>query len=141
MLDPRSTENTAAPSVAATIEPSSSPSLVSRLSSHEAARPTIAAVAAVPTMASAALGLSTGLISLQPAARPPSNRISARATTPIVRASSTSDALWPKSINPSTSEPISMPRQEEQHQARHPQAARDERGSDAEARAARRPPG
>src|SRR5680860_1032708 len=52
---------------------------------------------------------STGRISLKPAARPPSNRISASATTPIVRASSTSSREPPKSIRPRTSDPSSMP--------------------------------
>src|SRR5215211_4852018 len=110
MLDPRSTEKTAAPSVAATIEPSNSPWSVLRSSSQPAARPTIAPVATVPRVASERLGHSTGRISSQPAASPPSNRISARAITPIVRASSTSWGERPKSIRPSPSDPIAIPR-------------------------------
>jgi hypothetical protein len=45
-------------------------------------------VPSVPSTASESEGLSTGRISSKPAVRPPSNRISASATTPIVRASS-----------------------------------------------------
>src|SRR5918999_2806393 len=104
-LEPRSTEKIAAPSVASTIDPSSRPSSVSRPSSQVAASPTTAAVISVPNVASEMLGQSTGRISPQPAARPPSNRIRTSAITPIVRASSTSS----KSIQPSPSEPISIP--------------------------------
>src|SRR5215211_1061169 len=110
MLEPRSTENTAAASVDATIDPSSSPSSVLRSSSQTAAKPTTTAVRMVPANASETLGPSTGRISPQPAASPPSNRISARAITPIVRASSTSWGERPKSIRPSPSDPIAIPR-------------------------------
>ena len=85
-VEPRSSANIAAPSVDAMIEPSSSPSSVSRSNSQTAAMPVIAAVARVPTRASEMAGLSTGRISSKPAISPPSNRISASATMPIVRA-------------------------------------------------------
>src|SRR5436190_2318752 len=110
MLDPRRTEKTAAPSVAATIEPSSRPSSVLRSSSTAAIRPTIAAVPTVPTTASERLGQRTGRISSQPAASPPSNRIRASAITPIRRASSTSWSEWPKSTSDRPSEPRTIPR-------------------------------
>ena len=108
--DPRSTEKMAALSVAETIEPSSSPSSVVRSSSHAAARPTITACATVAKMASITLVRSTGRISPQPEARPPSNRMNTSAITPIVRASSTSLSLPPKWISPSPSEPMAMAR-------------------------------
>ena len=87
-VDPRSSAKIAAPSVEATIEPSSSPSSVPRSNSQTAAMPVIAAVAKVPTTARLIAGRSTGRISSKPAISPPSNRISASATIPIVRASS-----------------------------------------------------
>src|ERR1700742_191988 len=106
MLDPRRIEKTAAPSVAQTIEPSSRPSSVLRSSSQVATRPTITAVSSVPSDASVTLGQTTGLISLQPQAKPPSNRIIASAMMPIVGARRPSS----NSIQPSPSDPISIPR-------------------------------
>ena len=50
--------------------------------------PQMMQVPSVPTIASPSDGRSTGRISSKPAVRPPSNRIRASATTPIVRASS-----------------------------------------------------
>jgi hypothetical protein len=70
------------------IAPISMPSSVGRSNSHEAANPQITHVPSVPTIASDSEDRRTGLISSKPAVRPPSNRISASATTPIVRASS-----------------------------------------------------
>ena len=87
-VEPRSTEKTAAPSVAARIEPSSRPSSAEKSNSQEAVSPAITAVASVPRKARLSEGRSTGRISPQPDPRPPSNRISARAMTPTVRASS-----------------------------------------------------
>ena len=84
--DPRSRAKTAAPSVEAMIEPSSSPSSVEKSNSQEAARPATRAVIAVPNTASESDGTSTGRISCQPAVSPPSNRISARASTPTASA-------------------------------------------------------
>ncbi len=110
MLDPRKTEKIAALSVQATIDPSSIPSSVLRSSSHDAVNPTRAAVTTVPRVASETLTPSTGLISFHPAASPPSKRISASATIPIVLASSTSSSVPPKSTSPSTSEPMNIPR-------------------------------
>ena len=102
---PRSSENTAAPSVEETIEPSSSPSSVENPNSHEAANPVTTAVISVPGSASPIAGRSTGRISPQPAVSPPSNRISASAITPIV------SARWKSSnaIRPRPSDPIAMP--------------------------------
>src|SRR5215210_4385804 len=105
-LEPRSTENIAALSVEATIEPSRSAGSTERSSRRAAASPTMTAVATVPVVASETAGARTGRISDHPAARPPSNRISASATTPTVRVSSKSS----KSISPSPSEPIAIPR-------------------------------
>ena len=82
----RSTAKMAAPSVAAMIEPSSSPSVSDRSSSTIAATPPIAAVRRVPKSARLIAGRSTGRMSSQPAVRPPSKRISASAITPIVSA-------------------------------------------------------
>ena len=87
-VEPRSSAKIAAPSVDAMIEPSSSPSSVLRSNSQTAAIPVIAAVANVPTSARPIAGRRTGRISSKPAISPPSNRISASATMPIVRASS-----------------------------------------------------
>ena len=78
----------AAPSVDEMIAPSSIPSSVERSNSHAAAKPQMTQVPSVPTIASDSDGRSTGRISSKPAVSPPSNRISASATTPIVRASS-----------------------------------------------------
>ncbi len=87
-VEPRSSAKIAAPSVEAMIEPSSRPSSVERSNSQTAAMPVIAAVANVPSTASPIAGRRTGRISAKPAVSPPSNRISASATTPIERASS-----------------------------------------------------
>ena len=78
----------AAPSVDATIEPSSRPSSVPKSNSHTAARPETAAVMKVPTRARLIAGRNTGRISPKPALSPPSNRIRPSATTPTLRASS-----------------------------------------------------
>ena len=56
--------------------------------SHAATSPVSTAVPIVPMKASRTAGRSTGPISAHPDASPPSNRISASAITPIVRASS-----------------------------------------------------
>ena len=103
---PRRTANTAAASVAATVEPSSMASSAVRSRIRPATTAVTAAVSTVPTVARAIEVHSTGRISLKPLERPPSNRISASAMIPIWRASSKSS----KSIQPSPSEPISMPR-------------------------------
>ena len=103
--DPRSSEKTAAPSVEATIEPTSRPSSVEKPNSHDAAKPVTTAVISVPGSASPIAGRSTGRISPQPAVSPPSNRIRASAITPIVSASSKSS----NAISPIPSEPIAMP--------------------------------
>src|SRR4051812_21849502 len=103
--EPRSTANTAAASVAATVEPSSSAGSGSRSRMAAAATAVRPAVATVPTVASAIEVRSTGRISLHPEDRPPSKRISARATMPAWRASSKSL----KSIQPVPSVPISIP--------------------------------
>ena len=81
--DPCSSANTAAPSVEARIEPSSSPSSVDRSNSTAAARPVTTAVTAVPTTASPSDGRSTGAAPASPVARPPSKRIAASARTPM----------------------------------------------------------
>ena len=70
------------------MEPSSRPSSVVRSNSQLAARPQIIAVPIVPTTASEIAVGSTGRTSSRPEVRPPSKRISARAMTPTVRASS-----------------------------------------------------
>ena len=79
--------------------------MVEKPNSHEANRPVTAAVTSVPTSARPAAGRRTGRISPQPAARPPSNRISASATTPTASASLKS-SKW---IQPMPSDPTSMP--------------------------------
>ncbi len=84
--EPRSIAKIAAPSVEATIDPSSSPCSSGKPNSHAAASPQIAAVISVPSSARLITGLRTGRISPKPAARPPSNTISASATTPTSRA-------------------------------------------------------
>ena len=105
-VEPRSTANTAAASVAATVEPSSSAGSGSRSRISAAATAVSPAVASVPSVARMIDVFSTGRISSKPLESPPSNRISATATMPAWRASSKSS----KSIQPSPSEPISMPR-------------------------------
>src|SRR5919201_2050590 len=75
-LEPRSRAKIAAGSVAATIEPSSSPRRIERSRSQVAASPANSAVRIVPTTASDSAGPSTGRISPKPALRPPSNRTS-----------------------------------------------------------------
>ena len=87
-IEPRSSAKIAAPSVDATIEPSSRPSSVPKSNSHAAASPDTAAVRKVPTRARLSAGRSTGRISPKPAVSPPSNRIRPSATTPMLRASS-----------------------------------------------------
>ena len=87
-VEPRRTENTAALSVAARIDPRSNPSSTEKSNSQAAANPAITAVRMVPTNASPLAARRTGLTSSKPAARPPSNRISASAITPTVCASS-----------------------------------------------------
>ena len=87
-VEPRSSAKIAAPSVAARTEPSSSPSSVLRSNRNAAARPSSTAVRIVPTIARLTAAGSTGRISRKPEFSPPSNRISARAMMPIVRASS-----------------------------------------------------
>ena len=104
-VDPRSTANTAAASVAATVEPSSSAGSGSRSRISAAATAVSAAVASVPTVASAIDVQTTGRISSKPLESPPSNRISATATMPAWRATSKSLKL----IHPRPSEPIAMP--------------------------------
>ena len=84
----RSSAKIAAPSVLARTAPISSPCLVSMSNSHAAASPAIAAVIGVAISASDTAVPSTGRISTRPDVRPPSNRISASAMIPIVRASS-----------------------------------------------------
>ena len=107
--EPRRTAKIAALSVAATAEPISRPSSVERSKSQVAASPVITAVITVPTVASEIAVPSTGLISLQPAVSPPSNRIRIRPIVPRVRVSSVSDTP-PNSTPPMPSEPITMPR-------------------------------
>jgi hypothetical protein len=87
-VDSRSRAKMAAPSVDEMIAPSSIPSSVDRSNSQAAAKPQITAVPSVPRIASDSDGRSTGRISSKPAVMPPSNRMSASATIPIVRASS-----------------------------------------------------
>jgi hypothetical protein len=87
-VEPRRSEKIAAPSVDEMIAPRSSPSSVLRSNSQMAAIAVMPAVTNVPTIARLSAGRSTGRISPNPAVRPPSNRISASATIPIVRASS-----------------------------------------------------
>ena len=86
-VEPRSSAKIAAPSVAASTEPSSSPLSVERSKSHTAARPVTTAVTIVPTTARLSAGVSTGRISSSPEVSPPSKRIRARAMIPIRRAS------------------------------------------------------
>jgi hypothetical protein len=86
-VEPRSTANTAAASVAATVEPSSSAYLNSTSRISHAASAVSSAVPSVPTTASETATPSTGRISANPLLRPPSNRISASATMPALRAS------------------------------------------------------
>ena len=71
-VDPRSTANTAAASVAATVEPSSSASSVQLAEQGAAASAVRPAVIRVPSVASATETRITGLISAQPLERPPS---------------------------------------------------------------------
>ena len=88
-VDPRSTANTAAASVAATVEPRiSASSVVSSVNSSAAATAVMPAVSAVPTVASAIETPITGRISAQPEDRPPSYRISASAITAALCAAS-----------------------------------------------------
>ncbi len=87
-VEPRSSAKIAAPSVADTMEPTSRPCSSVKSSSHAAARPVTIAVISVPSTARLSADPSTGRISPKPAARPPSNRISASAMMPIVCASS-----------------------------------------------------
>ena len=85
----RSSAKIAAPSVLASTAPTSRPSLrVKSSNSSVAVTPAIAAVIGVAISASDTAVPSTGRISTMPEVRPPSNRISASATIPIVRASS-----------------------------------------------------
>ena len=65
-VDVRSTEKTAAASVAASTDPSSSPSSVERSNSQAATNPVSSAVRIVPTNARLTAGRSTGPTSLQP---------------------------------------------------------------------------
>jgi hypothetical protein len=85
-VEARSRPKIAAPSVDATIAPTSRPSTVESPNSADAATPAITAVTRVPSTASVIAGPSTGLMVSMPVVRPPSKRISARAMTPIVRA-------------------------------------------------------
>ena len=105
-VEPRSTANTAAASVAATVEPSSSACSGSRSRIAAAATAVSAAVSSVPSVARITAVGSTGRISSKPLERPPSNRIIATATMPAERASSKSS----NAIQPRPSEPMSMPR-------------------------------
>jgi len=84
--DPRSSEKIAAPSVEDRIAPSSRPSFSVDPNSSAAATPSTPAVIAVPTIANEIEAPSTGRTCSSPLVSPPSNRIDARATTPIVRA-------------------------------------------------------
>jgi hypothetical protein len=74
--------------VPARIDPTSSASSQVKSNSSFAASPASAAVASVPKIASESAGQATGRRSLKPPVRPPSNRMSARAMIPIVRARS-----------------------------------------------------
>ncbi len=132
MLDPRSTEKIAALSVQATIEPSSRPSSVVRSSSQEAVRPTIAAVITVPTVASDRLTPSTGRISPQPAASPPSNRISASAMMPIVLGQLHVLDVAAEVDQPEHVGADQHAQAEHQQQAGHAQPPGHQRGGDAE---------
>jgi hypothetical protein len=87
-VDSRKSAKIAAPSVDEMIAPSSMPSSVEKSNSHDAASPHSTQVPSVPRTARPSDGRSTGRISSNPAVSPPSNRISASATTPMVRASS-----------------------------------------------------
>ena len=84
----RSSAKIAAPSVLASTAPTIRPCSRSKPNSSAAVTPAIAAVIGVATSASEIAVPSTGRISTRPEVRPPSNRISASATIPIVRASS-----------------------------------------------------
>ena len=86
-VDPRSSAKIAAPSVAASTDPSSRPLRVERSKSNTAAKPVTTAVTIVPTTARLSAGVSTGRISSSPEVRPPSKRIRASAMIPIRRAS------------------------------------------------------
>ena len=126
-VEPRSTANTAAASVAATVDPSSSASFASRSNRALAATAVSAAVTIVPSVASMIDVSSTGRISSKPADRPPSKRMKASATTPTWRASSKSrevDQL--QAVGPDQ-----HPDAEHQHEAGHPQAPSGQRGADA----------
>ena len=83
---PRSSANTAAPSVGDRIAPSSSPSAIEKLNNQAANRPVTTAVNAVPTIASDAAGASTGRSLAKPVCNPPSNRIATSAAVPMKRA-------------------------------------------------------
>ena len=74
-VEPRRIANTAAASVAATVEPSSSAGSGSRSRMNAAATAVSAAVTSVPSVARITDVRSTGRISSKPLERPPSNRI------------------------------------------------------------------
>ena len=81
-VESRSTAKIAALSVAEMIAPTRKPSSRERSKITTDAAPATSAVASVPTVASETAGKATGLISGQPAASPPSKRISDSAMIP-----------------------------------------------------------
>jgi hypothetical protein len=78
----RSTEKTAAASVDPMMLPSSSPTSRGTPRIQVAAAPVISAVSRTPTVASENAGASVGRTDANEVRRPPSNRITARATVP-----------------------------------------------------------
>ena len=83
----RSTENTAAASVEPTMLPTSRPCSRGMRSTQAAARPVISEVSSTPMVESARAGRQTRRTASREVRRPPSNRIRARATLPMLLAS------------------------------------------------------
>src|SRR3954447_11687355 len=124
-VDPRRSAKIAAPSVAAMMLPTSSPSLVENPNRAAATSPVINAVRAVAANASAIDGARTGRISSKPALRPPSNRISASAThADVARQGVVAEVDPAEAIRADE-----HPEAEEQDQAGNAKAPRDERGA------------
>ena len=109
MLEPLSTEKTAAPSVQATIEPRSMP-WSAQVEQPRRGQARMAAVAAVPSVASDRLGPITGRISGQPGGQPALEQDESQGDDADGARRSWSSSEWPKSTRPSPSDPIAIPR-------------------------------
>ena len=126
-VDPRSSAKIAAPSVAASTDPSSSPSSVERSKSHAAAKPVTAAVTIVPTSARLKRRCQHGADLEQPRGQAALEEDQGQRDDP-------DPAREPVVVEVDPAQAVGADghaQEEEEQQAGHAQAPRDERGEQA----------